>query len=202
LTYPDRGAHALLRGLQDLLGHHGLEALLKPAGLKAWSGALQDSTARGVDFAEISALARALRELYGVRSGAGLARQAVRATFVHTWGAHGALAGFKDDQFRRLDLQRRLEIGGMAAARVFNELSGMGLECSGSEPGAIFTFQHCPFCIGVQGERGLCGGAAGWIEGILLLIGAAEQLIVEETSCAAAGDAHCQFTVSPRVVEA
>jgi hypothetical protein len=202
LTYPNRGARALLLGLQDLLGGHGLVAVLKLASLDEWVGGLPpDTLERAADFAQLTALTQGLVKLYGQRSGSGLARQANRVTFAETWSDFGALSGFKDEQFLQLPLERRLKVGGMAVARVFNEISDLGASFIVADGETRFEFENCPYCLHVQADAPICGALTGWIEGALGLIGADGHLLVSEMACTAVGDARCTFHLAPSRVE-
>jgi hypothetical protein len=197
LTYPNRGARAFLLGLEDLLGKHGLEALLKVASLGSWvEQRPPDTLDREVDFLQLTSLTEALNDLYGLRSGSGLARQANRTTFEKAWGNYSALAAFRDEQFLSLSLQRRLEAGGVALARVFNQISDLGIRFQSSDEDLTFEFENCPYCMGIESDRPVCGAATGWVEGFLKLIGAEDQFTVIETACAAAGGPRCIFTVT------
>jgi hypothetical protein len=202
LTYPNRGARVLLLGLEDLLGHHGLVALLKLATLEHWMVNLPpDNLDREVDFSQLTALTQGLLALYGLRSGSGLARQAVRSTFIEAWENQGALAGFKDPQFKELPMERRLEIGAMGATRVFNELTDFGIHFHLGSEGASFEFANCPYCIDVHADSPICGGSVGWVEGLLTLIELQDDYSVKETSCSAVSGRCCTFLVTPHRVE-
>ncbi len=197
LTYPNRGARALLLGLEDLLGKHGLEALLKVASLTQWIELRpSDTLEREVDFHQLTALSTALNELYGLRSGSGLARLANRTTFENTWGGYSALAAFRDEQFLSLPPRRRLDVGGVALVRVFNQISDLGIHLQPSEGDLAFEFENCPYCMGIESDRPVCGATAGWIEGFLQLIQADAQFNVSETACAAVNGPRCIFRVT------
>ena len=202
LTYPNRGARALLLGLEDLIGRHGLDTVFKIASLDHWAVEFPpDNLERDVDFAQLTALTHGLIEMYGMRSGPGLARQAVRATFVKTWGDQGLLADLKDQRFTSLPIEQQLEVGGMAAVRVFNELGNTGAKFTTSHGEVSFEFENCPYCVGMKSNSPICGGSAGWVEGVLALIGAESRYAVSEVSCSAMGDTCCKFVVKPLRIE-
>jgi hypothetical protein len=196
LTYPNRGARALLLGLEDLLGKHGLEALLKQVGLEEWTDkSPPDNLDREIDFTQLTALNQGLLEFYGQRSGSGLARQANRSKFEEAWGDFSELARLRQEDFSALPLEERMKIGGETLGRVFNEISDLGLRITTVGNSVAFEFENCPYCLQVTSELPLCGASAGWIEGFLRLIKAGRQVTVLESSCSAAGAPHCIFTL-------
>ncbi|MEJ2012436.1 MAG: 4-vinyl reductase [Anaerolineales bacterium] len=202
LSYPNRGARALVLGLEDLVGKHGLELLLKRVGLEEWTENIPpENIDQDVDFAQLTALSQGLLEFYGRRSGSGLARQANRSRFDEAWGEFGELADFKQDSFSTLPVEEKIEIGGKTLARVFNEISDLGLRFTTEHNISSFELENCPYCFQVKSDVPTCGAAVGWIEGFLGAIGAERQIIVHETACAATGAPHCVFTLHPSAEE-
>jgi len=79
---PSLAVEEFLRSLELICGRDGVDAALRLPGLEAWIDAYPaPDPDKPIDFAQLSSLLGALEQLYGPRSGRGLARRASWATF-------------------------------------------------------------------------------------------------------------------------
>ncbi len=199
---PNRGARAILSELEHLLGKNGLGAVLKMAGLSEWKEIPPaDDLEKGVRFNQLTAIYRALEELYGDRSARGLVRQANHDAFVNTWSKHGVLAAFCDPDFQALTLKERVSTGLKAFSRAFSEISD--LDFSPIEDGQVPSVQlsHCPDCIDLHTEDPACAGILGFLEGALSIINPEDPIQVREVECMGVGHDRCLFKIIPEPEE-
>ena len=122
--YPNRFGLILFDALEEIMGRNGLNAILNMAGLAQFiDNPPVDVMDKGFDFAYISALNKALEEMYGPRGGRGLQLRLGRVLFAQGLANFGALVGASDLAFKVLPLQAKLKAGLPAVAKVFDSLS-------------------------------------------------------------------------------
>ena len=151
---------------------------------------------KGFDFAYISALNKALEEMYGPRGGRGLQLRLGRVLFAQGLANFGALVGASDLAFKVLPLQAKLKAGLPAVAKVFDSLSDQ--KSYVRDPGGEnfnYIIDRCSMCWGRQVERP--GGfiAAGIIEEALRWISGGRTFRVDQITCIGMGAENCTFAV-------
>jgi hypothetical protein len=197
LYYPYRFGRILLSGLEEVMGRNGLHAVLNMAGLSQYiDNPPPDTLEKGFDFAYISALNKALEEMYGPRGGRGLQRRLGRVLFTEGVATFGALVGASDLAFRVLPLEAKLKAGLPAMAKVFDMLSDQ--KSYVIDPGGdhfIYVIERCSMCWGREVDQPGGHIAASIIgEGLRWLSGG-DKFRVEQTSCMSMGDPNCSFNV-------
>jgi hypothetical protein len=106
---------------------------------------------KGFDFAYISALNKALEEMYGPRGGRGLQLRLGRVLFAQGLANFGALVGASDLAFKVLPLQSKLKFGLPAVAKVFDSLSDQTSYVK--DPGGEhfdYIIDRCSMCWGLR----------------------------------------------------
>lgn len=197
LYYPNRFRLIVLNALEEIMGRNGLNAILNMAGLSEYIDAqLPDDMEKGFDFAHISALNRALEEMYGPRGGRGLQLRLGRVLFVQGLANFGALVGASDLAFKILPLQAKVKAGLPAVAKVFDSLSDQTSYVR--DPGTSqyqYIIECCSMCWGRSVERP--GGfiAAGIIEESLRWLSGGLTFRVDQITCMGMGHENCTFAV-------
>ena len=197
LYYPNRFGLILFDALEEIMGRNGLNAILNMAGLSQFiDNPPADVMDKGFDFAYISALNKALEEMYGPRGGRGLQLRLGRVLFAQGLSNFGALVGASDLAFKVLPLQSKLKFGLPAVAKVFDTLSDQTSYVR--DPGGEhfnYIIDRCSMCWGRQVERP--GGfiAAGIIEETLRWLSGGRTFRVDQITCMSMGAENCTFAV-------
>lgn len=193
-TLPSSFAAVYLRILVDVVGPNGTDAMLRRAGLEAWTGQPpRPPDAPSVDFAEISALLAGVEETMGARGERGLARRMGAAAFEEILRPLGPIAAIRDPAFQAMPDVRRLRAGLHAVTRLLDQSGGWQQTTEDAEGGVVVRSSSCPHCWGRTSPAPVCSASLG------LLVAAARwavpevDLAAEETACQARGDPGCEF---------
>ena len=197
LFYPNRFGLILFNALEEIMGRNGLNAILNMAGLSQFiDNPPPDLMDKGFDFAYISALNRALEEMYGPRGGRGLQLRLGRVLFAQGLSNFGALVGASDLAFKVLPLDAKLRFGLPAVAKVFDSLSDQTSYVKDAAPDHfMYTIDRCSMCWGRTVDRP--GGfiAAGIIEESLRWLSGGRTFRVDQLTCMGMGHDNCGFAV-------
>ena len=200
--YPSKAGRIYLQALEDVMGKNGVSAILNLAGLKSWiDNYPADNIAPGIYFAEFSAINAALDELYGPRSGHGLARRAGWTTFNKVLRNFAALAGVSDLAFKVLPLPTKIAIGLPVLARIFSHISDQQNIVEEEEDTFIYRIYRCPVCWGRQADAPVCYVAVGLLEESLRWVSGGQSFRVQETSCIAFGNDACEFRIDKKPID-
>lgn len=196
----NRRTRIYLDALAEVMGHHGLQALLRLAGLEAWID--QPPTyddALEVDFIDFAMLNKTLEDMYGPRGGRALALRAGRASFKEAITQMGGSVGLAGAAFKMLPLRTRIK------ALLDAVVKGMSLQSSSvasvtEEGGKLFYHVNpCPACWGrTDADRPVCHGTVGFLQEALEWAGGGEEYQIEEAACSAAGEGEpgvCSFLI-------
>jgi len=201
LYYPNRFARDLLLAMEEVMGRHGLDAILGGAGLTTWINKPPNETLdRTVEFAAISRINAALDELYGVRGGRGMALRAGRAWHARGLMRFGALRGIADPAFRALSVTDRTRVGLRALADIFTNFSDQVSHLEESDQQFRFIVKPSPFAYERQAERPVCHPLVGLLQEHLRWASNGREFIVRETQCSATGADHCTFLINKTAV--
>jgi predicted hydrocarbon binding protein len=180
-----------LDALGEIIGRHGLSALLRLAKLSRWIESPPPYDEQlAVDFVDFTALNETLEEMYGVRGGRALALRAGRVSFHAILEQLGAQEELEAGGFHELPLPERIttllqKIAGVMAgetdAKVWVSQPAADRLLYHLEPSASCwarTHMERPVC---HSTMGLLLEAIEWAAG-------EEEYMVEEVSCAATGN--------------
>jgi hypothetical protein len=145
---------------------------------------------------------QALEELYGVRSGQGLARKVGSACFrIGAQDLRPAL-GLADLVFRLLPLRIRLKVGFEVLAHIFSQFSDHQVRLEEDERYFRWVAERCGVCWGRRSAAPCCHLSVGLLEEVLYWLSGVEDFYIEEVSCVAAGDSMCTILVGKRPLTA
>ena len=117
--YPAKMGRIILQGMEEVLGHEGVNSVLRIASLGSLSDPYPESQPDGtIPFRMISKLLESLETALGPRAGRGTALRAGRASFQYGLREYGSLLGITETAFRLLPLHMKLRKG----VRVFADL--------------------------------------------------------------------------------
>lgn len=195
-TYPNRLARSFLLALEDVMGRHGVSAILNFAGLSHWIHHYpDDSLERGVDFADFSTIGGALEEMYGPRAGRGLARRSAWLTFEKAVRTSAALPAAEDPALASLPLADRLLRGLAEMARWLSEFGDERISVRAGDDCLLYSVHRCPVCWGRKANSPTCAATQGLLEEAARYLSGGLNFRVVETRCIAAGDEACEFRV-------
>ncbi len=195
--YTNKYAMITLVSLQEILGKDELTAVIDLAHLShLLDNFPPDNLAKEFNFLNVSAINQALEEKYGWRGGRGLSLRVGREIFASGIKHYGALAGVNDQAFRELPLQARLEVGLLAMARIFSQLSDQQIRLEEHQDAYVYTIEGCPDCLGRKDlDKPVCFMEVGLLQEGLKWISGGEEFRVNESKCVAMGDEVCEFVI-------
>jgi predicted hydrocarbon binding protein len=197
--YPNKMGRILLTALEEIMGHHGVNAILNLAGLHhRVNNYPPNNLGRGVSFDELSAVQQCIEEMFGVRGGRGLALRAGRETWKYALTEFMPVLGIADLATRRLPLGIKLKIGLDVFAQTFNKFSDQEVRLSEDDRGFLWSIERCPMCWQRITSTPCCHLAVGLLEQALDWVSRGKRFRVEEVSCIATGDATCTMVISKR----
>jgi len=199
--YPNRIGRIYLQALQEVMGEHGLKAVLRLAKLPHWIDQLPpDNLALEFSFEDYAAINQALEDIYGPRGGRGLALRAGRASFDQGLRDFGPVVGVADRAFKLLPLPIRLNVGLRAMAKTFTQFSDQISRVEEHPDHFLYIIERCPVCWGRRADRPICYAAVGLLEAGILW-GTGHHYKVVEKSCVAMGDPTCTFEISKQPLD-
>lgn len=200
LTYPNRLVVALLGALQQTAGPSSVGSVLDNAGLSRDLPTTLDTTATGMDFAEVAAFSEALETLYGIRGGRGIALRMGNALFDLGLRDYGAMVGVAAPQFQRLPVEKQAQLGLVGLAQIFSHISDQTSHIE--DQGTMLTFiaNPSPFAWGRFSNEPVCHVLTGIIQASLRHVTGGYEFVVYETACRAAGANQCVFRINKKPV--
>ena len=189
LYYPNLMARIYLQALEEVMGKSGVNALLNLAELRELVDNYPPANLdREFDFADFTAIGRALEEMYGPRGGRGLGVRAGRAAFAEGLSKFGATAGVADLAFKVLPMGTKLKVGLKAMAETFNKFSDQRSDVSEEADHFVYYLRRCPMCWERRNDRPVCFAAIGILQEGLHWISGGKNFRVEAVGCQAQGD--------------
>ncbi|MGQ9517112.1 MAG: V4R domain-containing protein [Anaerolineae bacterium] len=199
--YPNRIGRIYLQALAEIMGDHGLKAILRYAKLDHLIDNLPpDNLALEFPFEDYAAINQALEDLYGPRGGRGLALRAGRKSFDQGLKDFGAVVGVADKAFKLLPLHIRLNVGLRAMAKTFTQFSDQVSHVEELPDRYVYIIERCPVCWGRHSDRPICYAAVGLLEAGIEW-GTGRRYKVVETQCVAKGDPACSFDIFKEPLE-
>jgi predicted hydrocarbon binding protein len=144
---------------------------------------------------ELARLQQALEELYGVRSGRGLARQMGEACFRIGASDLRPILGIADVVFRILPLRIRLKVGFEILAHIFGQFSDHSVRLEEDDRVFRWIVERCGVCWGRQSVEPCCHLSVGLLEEVIYWLSGTKSFYVEEVTCVATGDSECMILV-------
>lgn len=197
LCFPNKFGLITFRSLEEVMGKNGLDSILNLAGISDYEKIYPpDDLEKGFDFAELSAIGKALEDIYGQRGGRGFALRAGRATFSNALRNYGALAGIADPAFFELPLHAKLSIALPALCKILTQITDQVTSVEEKENEFIWTISKCPCCLNRNdADNPVCFFETGLLQESLRWISGVNEFRVNESKCFAVGDNVCEFVI-------
>jgi predicted hydrocarbon binding protein len=201
--FPNKMGRIVLSALEEVVGRESMETILTMARMQHRLDEYPPNNfAREFSFDELARMQQALEELYGVRSGRGLARRIGGACFRIGAEDLRPILGAADLVFRILPLRIRLKVGFEVLANIFGQFSDHRPRLEEDERYFRWVTERCGVCWGRRSELPCCHLAVGLLEEVLHWLSGGESFYIEEVSCVAAGDTTCAILIGKRPLTA
>ncbi|NLF03335.1 MAG: 4-vinyl reductase [Anaerolineales bacterium] len=200
--FPNKMGRIVLLSLEEAMGPTGVNAILNLARLQHRIGNYPPNNFdREFSFDELGHLLGALDEMYGARSGRGLARRAGRSCFRFGIKDFGPVLGIADLTFRVLPLGIKLRVGFEVLAETFNKFTDHLVRVEEDDQYFYWVMQRCGTCWGRTSDSPCCHLAVGILEEGLYWVSGGRNFYVEEVACIAAGEDACRVLVGKRPLD-
>jgi len=201
LYYPNKMGRIVLTAMENIMGRHGVNAILNLAQLH---NLVDDYPPNNLDlgftFNEFSTIQQTIEEMYGVRGGRGLALRAGRETWKYALKEFMPVLGITDLAFRTLPLGIKIKIGLEVFAQTFNRFSDQRVRLGEDERGYLWIIEQCPICWERTSEAPCCHLAIGLLEQSLDWVSRGRRFLVQEVECVATGDETCTIIISKKPI--
>lgn len=200
--FPNKMGRIVLLSFEEVMGRNGVNAILNLARLQErLSSYPPNNFDKEFCFEELGQLLKALDEMYGPRSGRGLARRAGQACFRFGVKDFGPMLGLADLAFRVLPLGMKLKVGFEVLAETFNKFTDNRVQLGEDDQYFHWSMDRCGACWGRSCEGPCCHLAVGILEEGLYWVSGGKTFYVEEVSCIAAGDQSCDILTGRRPLD-
>lgn len=184
-----------LTSMQEVMGDHGLNAVLKSCGLERFAGNFPPNDLEpSIKASQYAQLNQAIEDFYG-RGGKGMLRRIGKASFQYGVREQAALLGVAGVALKLLPERQRIKfiLNGMAdALKKSNPQVEAWLDESGDR--LAYVESTCAICNSRHSDRSICYLYIGSVsEAVQWATGKEYEII--ETHCLAKGDQYCRFEV-------
>jgi bacteriochlorophyll 4-vinyl reductase len=199
--YPNKMGRIVLIAMEEIMGHHGVNAVLNLAQLRHLVNNYPPNNLElGFTFNEFSAIQQTLDDMYGVRGGRGLAMRAGRETWKYALKEFMPVLGITDLAVRTLPLGIKIKIGLDIFAQTFNKFSDQRVRLGEDDRHYIWIIERCPVCWQRASLTPCCHLAVGLLEQALDWVSKGRRFRVEEVKCVAKGDDTCTILISKKPI--
>ena len=184
-----------LTSMEEVMGEHGLNAVLKSCGLDKFVGNFPPNDLEpSINASQYAQLNQAIEDFYG-RGGKGMLRRIGKASFQYGVREQAALLGVAGVALKVMPQKERIKfiLNGMAnALKKSNPEVDAYLDESDGK--LAYVESTCAICNGRHSEKSICYLYIGSVsEAVQWATGKEYEII--ETHCIAKGDEYCRFEV-------
>ncbi|MCX7608576.1 MAG: 4-vinyl reductase [Anaerolineales bacterium] len=188
-------ARQALTAAQEVMGEHGLNAVLRNVGLERFIGNFPpNDTQPAIQTEDYARFNQAIEEFYG-RAGKGILRRIGKASFQYGVREQGALMGVAGAAIKLMPIRSRIKfvLNGMVnALKKTNPQVNAWVEDDDST--LAYCESTCAICYGRHSDQPICHLYVGSIAEAVLWA-TEQEFEVVETDCMAQGDPYCRFEV-------
>jgi hypothetical protein len=192
----------VLEGVQEIIGKAGVNAIFNLAHLShLLPGTNYTRFDHNFSFTDLSAIQRALEELYGPRGGRGVALRSGRVFFKYFLRAFGDQMAMTSLDYRLLPTHPRVKSGLLAMADTLSDLCSMEILVSEDPDTWYWQSDHCPWCWQRQVDECMCHFNVGMLQEYVTWSGGGKIYHVIETECIAAGSPACTIRIEKKPID-
>lgn len=199
--YPNRGGRIVLTALEDIMGSHGVNAVLNLAQLGHLVNNYPPNNLQlGFSFEEFATLEETLEKMFGERGGRGLSLRAGRETFKYLLKEFMPVIGIADLAMRALPLSIKLKIGLDIFAESFNRFTQQVVRLREEKTHHLWIIERCPMCWHRTTTTPCCHLAVGLLEESSYWVSNGKTFHIEEIECIATGGKTCTIAISKKPI--
>ena len=197
--YPNRGGRIVLRAIEDVVGRHGVNAILNLAQLDHYVNSYPPNNLQlAFSFNEFGKMQETIELMFGRRAGRGLSQRAGRETFKYLLKDFMPVMGIADLATRALPMGIKMKIGLNVFAESFNKLTDQVVRLGEDSSRYLWIIERCPICWGRQTEAPCCHLAVGVLEQSLFWLSNGKRFHIAQESCKASGDDTCVIAITKK----
>lgn len=188
-----------LSAFRQLVGHRGMMAVLRRAGLTdTLTGMLVNNLDRTFPYEAFQTIIAAVREIYGDRGYRALAYRTGKNSFADTFSGLPAVKTAKEQLAQMEDERLRLHLAVQTLAEAMELTSSQRVVVSLRGLSASLRVDFCFECWDSPlTHEPICYGLVGSARGALAYLLETDDYLVREVHCAAAGDDFCELEIKP-----
>lgn len=200
--YPNRMGRILLTAMDDIMGRHGVNAVLQFAGLiELVDSYPPNNLDLGFTFRELALIQESVDDLFGHRGGRALALRTGRETFKYALKDFMPILGIADLAFRPLHLGIKIRIGLEIFAETFNKFTDQVVRLAEEPDRHLWIIERCPVCWQRTSDQPCCHLAVGLLQESLSWVSNGREFLVREDQCVAVGSDACIITIMKKPVD-
>lgn len=193
---PDKVERTILNASLEVLGQDDILPIFKRADLSYLIEGYSDRTRKAAfDLTELGRMQATLEDVYGKRSGRGLALRTGRAIFKHVLREFRPTVEITEPKFRLLPLDEKMHAGAEFMAQVLSSQLEKEIYVQEKEGKLLWIIQDCPLCRGRNTSSPSCHIFLGFLQEAYYWISGGSWYLIEETDCIAVGDPVCTFVL-------
>ncbi|MEM7113639.1 MAG: 4-vinyl reductase [Chloroflexota bacterium] len=197
--YPNNMGRIVLTALEEVMGKHGVHAVLNLAQLDSLvNNYPPNNLALGFDFETFSRIHQTLDDIFGPRGSRALALRAGREAWKFALREIVPILGITDLAVRTLPLSIKLKIGLDIFVGTFNRFTDQKVRLGEDERGFLWIIERCPICWNRQSDTPCCHFAVGLLQESLQWVSRGRSFNIYEVDCVAMGASTCTIVIEKR----
>jgi len=195
-TIPNKLGWIFFHAIEDVIGHNGVNAVLHEAQINNLLNLFpSDPIDLLFKYDQLGKIMVAIENIYGPRSGRGLALRTGRACFKYIFQEYRPMLGFTDKTFKLLPWNERINQVVCFLAQVFNTTNQQNVIVNVESTQLTWNIEHCAVCWERRTDEPVCYLFVGLIHEALYWMSSGKHFAIEETECHAKGNASCKIVI-------
>lgn len=199
--YPNNMGRIVLTALEEVMGRHGVHAVLNLASLESLVNNYPPNNLElGFTFGAFSRIHETLDDIFGQRGSRALSLRAGREAWRVALREIVPILGITDLAVRTLPLGIKLKIGLDIFAGTLNKFTDQKVRLSEDERGFLWIIERCPICWDRQSNSPCCHFAVGLLQESLAWVSKGKSFAIREVECVAMGHATCTIIIEKQPI--
>jgi predicted hydrocarbon binding protein len=188
---------AFLLGLDDVIGAHGTEMLLRRGGIAQFAHNYPPNTTErnGYLLRYFSQVIQALYDVYGARGGRAIMQRVGRAQATRGLEESATLVAVARAAMSLMPLHQRVLMVLERSGRAMTEQLDVQIHARHDHDLFFVEMHNCPYCINWKSEKPVCYTMVGFLHRVLQRATGGTETI-EEIECSAQGAAMCKYRIT------
>lgn len=186
--YPNIWGRGVLVAAEEILGSNGVNALLNLAGLPQYiDNYPPDNIKKEFPFEHVSAIQKALWDMYGSKGARVFATRGGEETFTYSLDKYEKVQKAAQAAMALGSARTRLKAGLLFFAKFFNTVSDQKVRVEEDDAAWKWVIERCPMCWGRTAEEPVCHLAVGVLNSASKWATGGEVLRIKAVECIAMG---------------